>query len=260
MRKKYFVMPTKPVDNTPKVTLYDHIEKVTEVIELNHHLLGQEWNTFGNRYSSGYGSSNDHTATNKCILCGENFEIEMYPKYKSTMINPCVGNPNKINYTKDENGIGITTWEFCGVCGRKLSSDSAKLRGTCSEECQNRGKLVIETGKWNKFYPLTKLPKEDKNARFPIFNHVLVSFYQDNMQCVMMKDFKWTEIIEIKGVKGNGSMAVKRNAFVDIMQSFNDEDIEISVDEEKFELYVDYKNSRTVFKGISEKEYPEHKL
>lgn len=246
------------VDDTPKLTIYDHINNVSEVAELNYHLL-DEWETFGKRYHSAYGGGSDDKASTKCILCGEEFHIEMYPEYESTTVLMCSKNPNHIIHTKNPDGIAITTWEFCAVCGKKLGTDSAKLRGICSDDCQNRGKLVIETGKWNKFYPLTKLPKEDKNTRFPIFNHVLVSFYENNMQCVMMKDFKWTEIIEIKGVKGNGSMAVRRNVFVDIMQSFNNEDIEFSVDEEKSELYVDYKNSRTVFKGISEKEYPEHR-
>lgn len=265
MRRKSFVMPkyTPVVDDTPKLTIYDHTEKLSETAKNNGHLLA-EWKTFGRSYHSAYGGSNDTTASNKCILCNNEFHIDMYHLDKTTEIFPCPNNPNHIEFTRDENGIGITTWEFCGVCGKKLGSDSAKLSGICGGDCQNRGKYTVETGKWNKFYPLTKLPKEDKNSKFPIFNYVLVSFYKtddgiSNMQCIMMKDFKWTEIIEIKNVNGFGEMAVPRNVFVDIMQSYNTEDITISVSDKKSELYIEYKNSKTVFKGITPLEFPEHK-
>jgi hypothetical protein len=228
-----------------KISEYGHITK--------------KWVTFGGR--KGYGldaHANDYCGYTECALCKEKFSIDVSKKETEIVFNhgQCTMNPN--GYLKETNadGVAITTWDNCYLCGKKLSSPKAMLRGTCSETgCNNMDKVKI--GKDNKFYSLSKLPKENAKTKWPIFNYPLVIIHDNKMICKMPQwkdDLIEYAVVVIENVRGNLNLGLPRNSFVDLMQLINTDDCEILQDNEK--CIVISGNSKTILNGLPAEEYP----
>lgn len=253
-------------------SIYELIKIETEKLNKKGHILS-DWKTYGSSNNAygfyGYGNSPDNKAFCNCLLCKHIFTIddskfETEYNYHESDEN-CVYNQNlKLRIPDDTDGVSITTWNFCYLCGKKLGSDKAKARGTCSSRgCVNSFPLIGKIDKNNKFKNLTKLPKN--NSTLPILNCVLVNISNNVMQCFMMistdEGFRWTEEISVSGVSGNCTIAVPRNTFVDMMVMLGEEDsqIEITDNKEKALMFVKCGKMKNTIKGLPAEEFPDTK-
>ena len=73
-----------------------------------------------------------------------------------------------------------------------------------------------------------------------------------NLATFLKEKANYEENITLLIDDGTTPLPTKAN----IIQSFNNEDITFSMDQKKMEMYIDYKNSRTVFKGLDAEEFP----
>ena len=249
---------------TPEYKTLSELQEVAKETAKSHgHILG-DWKTGGNSHNYGFytGSSPDTWGHVSCVLCKESFFVDKYDMNKQTIdSSPCVMNPNgRLKEDDSIDGFGVTTWGFCYICGRKLSTRFAMLRGSCNDGGCNANKERLN--KSNKFYNLSKLPKEtNKPGVWPIFNHVLVTVFDGQMICAMMiydkesDNYVFCDSINIMCVKGDCQIAVPRNVFVDLMQNIDKDDVTL-MDESNMTMVITGKNFKNVIKGLSVDEFP----
>jgi len=164
----------------------------------------------------------------------------------------------KLNKITD--GIGVVTWQYCHICGRKLKSDSAMLRGFCTADGCNYKKERVDNDKNNKFYNLSKFPK-NKKSNYPVLNHILVILKDARMVCKMAKfatgedaGFEF-QVMEFDGVSGECFTCVPRNTFVDVLQSINNEYFQMSQGKDNI-LIINGKDFKNTIKCIDAREFP----
>jgi hypothetical protein len=250
--------------------LYDLIEKVNKSAYQRGHILGN-WETYSGSNHNGfyYGSSPKTNGYNHCQLCKQIFSVNVYDELDIKLVQ-CEKNLKgflKVDDTVD--GYGVITWANCYLCDRPLHGRPAMIRGTCSVRgCAHSGKGTnylspkSKIEKNNRFYSLSKLPKESKQNRLPILNHVLVYLKDGLMKCSMAEleddGFHWTTF-EFENISGSCCICVPRNTFVDIMQNIDNEEFAITEDLTRMTMYISGKNFKNSLNGIDAQEFPPDK-
>jgi len=138
------------------------------------------------------------------------------------------------------------------------------LRGTCGENgCAHAGKghdycspkQKIE--KNNRFYALSKLPKEKKSS-LPILNQVRVVVENNKMTCVMAElgeSIEFTKL-EFPSVSGSCNICVPRDMFVDILQMLDKEPFTITEDLSRMTMHIESENFKNSIRGMNAQEFP----
>ena len=226
----------------------------------------REWNEFtrGYGYTGFHHSSTPSKANAECIYCKMEVQIDTSPPPNGIEIG---GEAVALNCTakhKNPDGLAITTYSHCYICGKPSKAKTVTLYGF-HPICE-RNPLKIKPNKKSNFKALAKLPKfkgktypilPKFNKSFPILSHVYV-IVKNGYLCFVMTDLEKVKHGIIEGVKGDCNICVPRDVFGDtiILLSNEGEDFSIAQDDETMSMIISTKNSKTTIKGIDKKEFP----
>lgn len=233
--------------------LWEAIEVVTEKAKVVGHILEEV-----SRASSNAWSSNPYAyAKLQCKLCGKIFWADAYKEEHDEnnfeTLCPTVGK------TIDENGVAITTWSNCYICGAKLSSDAALRRGHCAEYGCHRVSQV----KPSKDNPFKKLhaSRHEGNHTWPVLSTYLVQVKDGVMACRWIK-FKKDKCEHFEHtfipVYGDARICLPRQSFSDLMVLAGEEGVtpEITMNKDVEIAQIKIGKSVSLMKGLPAEEYP----
>ena len=170
----------------------------------------------------------------------------------------------KKNY--DSDGLAVTTYATCGVCGKASKGKYVAIYGIHSG-CENGGLYAGNLGraasipKSKKFAPLRKFTKNAKQAKtYPVLGFIWVRVVENTLVC-LMTDLEVVKQATIPNVSGGCiDICVPRDTFVDTLNLLDTDKFVLVQDDEKMILEIRGENFVTKIKGIDSAEFPRQKL
>ncbi|MGM9828784.1 MAG: DNA polymerase III subunit beta, partial [Muribaculaceae bacterium] len=66
-----------------------------------------------------------------------------------------------------------------------------------------------------------------------------------------------TTHFEVEEAEGNGSFAIKVKNILDVLKGMNDQNLSFEINEENYEINIDYQNGNYNFVGLNGRDFPE---
>ena len=236
---------------------YELQEEAIKALESRGHKVIQ-WQETKNRYGGGIytGSDTIIKAYSNCIYCNRQVIIDVYPAPNSIDISGEAVALYCVDATKNPDGIALTTYNACFICGKESTSKQVQRDGY-HNKCLN-GELVIKALPNNTFKALAKFPKYNSDKYYPILSHIRVIVYGNGSASFTMTNLEKITTCIIDGVYGDCDICVPRDSFIDIVTLLDNEgdNFTITQDNESMSMIIKSRDSKMVLKGIDSQDFP----